>query len=182
METLDGYGIQNSILYETGHGFVLAHAKDRIKGFMVLQFTETPFGRDFYHGRSFALKSDAERDYRRRADNYGYLYKAVPRSRQKPAQYCRYYSTQRPVDIGTYPKPDGNEPIVIINYDCDRHRPVAGGRLSAWGELTYREPLAEEQAEAYELVPAPGQITKNNGIIFQNFSLYSKRLSKYHKQ
>jgi len=34
------------------------------------------------------------------------------------------------------------------------------GKLCAWGELTYREPLTEEQAEAYELVPAPGQIAK----------------------
>ena len=67
METLDGYGIQNSILFETGHGFILAQAKDRDKGFMVWQFTETPFGRDFYHGRSFVLTDEAERDYRRRA-------------------------------------------------------------------------------------------------------------------
>lgn len=155
METLDGYEIQHIILFETGHGFILAQAKDRIKGFIVLQFTQTPFGRDFYHGRSFDRMDEAKRNFRRRADNYGYLYKAVPRSRKNPTQYYRYYSTQRPVDIGTYPKPDGNTPLVIVNYDCDRRRPVAGGKLSAWGELTYRQPLTGEQAEAYELVPAP---------------------------
>ena len=157
METLDGYGIQNSILFETGHGFLLAQAKDQGKGFMVWQFTQTASGRDFYHGRSFTLKSDAEKDFRRRADDYGYLYKTVPRSRRKPARYYRYYSTQRPVDIGTYPKHDGNEPLVIVNYDCDRRRMVAGGKLTAWGELTYKKPLAESQAADYELVPAPGQ-------------------------
>lgn len=157
METLDGYGIQNSILFETGHGFILAQAKDPAMGFMVCQFTKTASGRDFYHGRSFTLKSDAERDFHRRADDYGYLYKTVPRSRQKPARFYRYYSTQRPVDIGTYPKPDGNEPLVIVNYDCDRRRPVAGGKIAAWGELTYRQPLAEGQAVAYELTPASGQ-------------------------
>lgn len=157
METADGYGIQEEMLFATGHGFALA--KNKAGAFMVWQFTETPSGRDFYHGRSFGRMDDAERDYRRRADDYGCLYKAEPRSRQKPAQYYRYYSTQRPVDIGTYPKPDGNVPLVIINYDCDRRRPVAGGRLCAWGELTYRQPLTEEQADAYELAPAPDSKT-----------------------
>ncbi len=137
METMDGYGIQSSILFETGHGFALA--RNKAGEFMVWQFTETPFGRDFYHGRSFALKSDAERDYRRRADDYGYLYKAVPGPRQKPARYCRYYSTQRPVDIGTYPKPDGNAPLVIVNYDCDRRRPVVRmGRTDLQGAAAKR--------------------------------------------
>lgn len=155
MDATDGYEIQQTVLFETGHGFALAQAKGRGRGFMVWQFTQTASGRDFYHGRGFTLKSDAEKDFRRRAGDYGYLYKAVPRSRQKPARYYRYYSTQRPVDIGTYPKPDGNKPVVIVNYECNRRRPVAGGKIAAWGELTYRQPLAEEQAADYELVPAP---------------------------
>ena len=68
----------------------------------------------------------------------------------------RYYSTQRPVDIGTYPKPPDNQPLSIVNYDDDRRRPVADGRLMAWGELTYAKPLTEKQMEDYELKPAPG--------------------------
>ena len=35
-------------------------------------------------------------------------------------------------------------------------RPVADGRLMAWGELTYAKPLTEKQMEDYELKPAPG--------------------------
>lgn len=155
MEAIDGYEIQQTVLFETGHGFALAQVKGRGSEFMVCQFTETPFGRDYYHRRSFALMDEAERDFHRRSDNYRYLYKAEPGSRQNLIRYYRYYSTQRPVDIGTYPKPDGNEPVVVVNYDADRRRPVAGGRISAWGELTYREPLTKEQAEAYELVPVP---------------------------
>lgn len=154
MDMTDGYEIQKTILFETGHGFAIAQAKDR-KRFVVWQFTETPFGRDFYHDRSFALRDDAERDFCRRTDNYGYLSETDQQTFQHPARYYRYYSTQRPVDIGTYPKPDGNEPVVIVNYDCDRRRPVAGGHLHAWGELVYREPLTKKQAEDYELVPAP---------------------------
>lgn len=160
MDETDGYEILKTILFETGHGFALAQAKDRSKGFMVWQFTETPFGRDFYHGRSFTLMDEAGRDFRRRSDNYRYLYKAGPGSRQNLARYFCYYSTQRPVDIGTYPKPDGNEPVVVVNYDADRRRPVAGGRISAWGELTYRKPLTEKQAADYELVPAPDRTSQ----------------------
>lgn len=154
MDATDGYEIQQTVLFETGHGFALAQAKGRGRGFMVCQFTQTALECDFYHGHSFVLMDEAERDFCRRSDNYRYLYKAGPGSRQNPARYFRYYSTQRPVDIGTYPKPDGNEPVVVVNYDADRRRPVAGGRISAWGELTYRKPLTEKQAADYELVPA----------------------------
>lgn len=154
MEAIDGYEILMTAIFKTGHGFAIAQSKDRNKRFMVWQFTETVYGRDFYHGRSFALRDDAERDLRRRADAYKYLYKVEPGSRQKPARYYRYYSTQRPVDIGTFPKPEGNAPLVIVNYDCDRRRPVMGGTLYAWGELVYEKPLTEELARAYELVPA----------------------------
>lgn len=160
MDAIDGYEIQQTVLFETGHGFALAQAKGRGRGFVVCQFTQTALGCDFYHGHSFVLMDEAERDFRRRSDNYRYLYKAGPGSRQNPARYFRYYSTQRPVDIGTYPKPDGNEPVVVVNYDADRRRPVAGGRISAWGELTYRKPLTEKQAADYELVPAPDRTSQ----------------------
>ncbi len=60
------------------------------------------------------------------------------------------------MDIGTYPKPPDNQPLSIVNYDDDRRRPVADGRLMAWGELTYTKPLTEKQMEDYELKPAPG--------------------------
>lgn len=157
MEATDDYEILMTALFKTGHGFAIAQAKDQGKRFIVWQFTQTPFGRDFYHGRSFALRDDAERDFRRRVDNYKHLNRTEQQFLQSPA---RYYSTQRPVDIGTYPKPDGNPPLVIVNYDVDRRRPVAGGKLHAWGELVYREPLTEGQARAYELVPAPEKETE----------------------
>ena len=81
---------------------------------------------------------------------------AVRHTELGPEGVYRYYSTQRPVDIGTYPKPPDNQPLSIVNYDDDRRRPVADGRLMAWGELTYAKPLTEKQMEDYELKPAPG--------------------------
>lgn len=62
---------------------------------------------------------------------------------------CKYYSTQRPVDLGTFPKPPHNAPDEIVNYD--QRVPVEGGVFLAWGHLTYTKPLTEKQASDYEL-------------------------------
>lgn len=70
------------------------------------------------------------------------------------AEYYRYYSTQRPIDLGTFPKPPGNALVEIINFD--ERRMVEGGTMRAWGELAYLKPLTEKQMEDYELRPAPG--------------------------
>lgn len=60
-----------------------------------------------------------------------------------------YYFTQRPVDIGTYPKPPDNLPMEIKNFDT--RTPVEGGSLMAWGTITYAKPLSTEDAEGHEL-------------------------------
>lgn len=64
----------------------------------------------------------------------------------------KYYSTHRPVDIGTYPKSRENPLISFSNYD--EHIPVEGGAFQAWGELTYAQPLTERQISDYELRPS----------------------------
>ena len=70
----------------------------------------------------------AQRDFDRRVDDYQQLYHAtVKHTELEPEGVYRYYSTQRPVDIGTYPKPPDNQPLSIVNYDDDRRRPVADG-------------------------------------------------------
>lgn len=65
----------------------------------------------------------------------------------------KYYSTQRPVDMGTFPNPPDNKPLEINNYD--KREPVEGGKLQAWGDLTYAKPLTKKQMADYELKPAP---------------------------
>lgn len=59
----------------------------------------------------------------------------------------RYYSTQRPVGPGTYPRQGGTE--TVTNFD---------GKIyceeicrEAWGYIEYREAITPEQAKAYEL-------------------------------
>lgn len=66
----------------------------------------------------------------------------------------KYYSTQRPVDLLTYPNPPDNKPVEIVNYDCDARIPVQGENFRAWGELTYAKPLTDKQMYDYELRPS----------------------------
>lgn len=70
---------------------------------------------------------------------------------EKKEEY-KYYSTQRPVDIGTYPKSRENPMIGFTNYDS--RIPVEGGAFRVWGELIYDKPLTEKELNDYELRPA----------------------------
>lgn len=59
----------------------------------------------------------------------------------------KYYSTQRPVGPGTYPKANM---VDFENFD-DRTYIDSIGR-AAWGVIYYSEPISAEMAAAYELV------------------------------
>ena len=61
----------------------------------------------------------------------------------------RYYSTQRPVGPGTYPRQGGTE--TVKNFDG----PIYCKEIDreAWGYIDYRTPLTEEEAERLELTP-----------------------------
>lgn len=61
----------------------------------------------------------------------------------------RYYSIMRPVDIGTYPKPEGNEVLEIVNFD--QRTKVEGVPRPAWGYVEYAEPLSAKDQIDYEL-------------------------------
>ena len=93
-----------------------------------------------------------EKDFADRVQDYQRLFKVKVVQVEAPGLY-KYYSTQRPVDIGTFPKPPDNAPDEIVNYD--QRVPVEGGAFLAWGHLTYTKPLPEMPAAAYELRPAP---------------------------
>lgn len=61
----------------------------------------------------------------------------------------RYYSTQRPLGPGTYPRQNGGETITIFVSPvyCEEI-----GR-ETWGYIDYKEPITPEQAACYELIP-----------------------------
>lgn len=59
----------------------------------------------------------------------------------------RYYSTQRPVMPGGFPKKAAVEKIE--NFDTKTFCEEIG--REAWGFIEYRDPLTKEEADAYEL-------------------------------
>ena len=62
----------------------------------------------------------------------------------------RYYSPQRPVTPGSFPKPEGNRILEIHNFDKRTYCREAG--RDCWGYIDYEKPLTEKEASAYELV------------------------------
>ncbi|WP_341478147.1 hypothetical protein [Clostridium sporogenes] len=89
----------------------------------------------------------ATRDYENRVAEYQHNYGVSAKSAY------RYYSTQRPVDIGTFPKTE-NGPLYLVNFD--KRESVEHYRFLAWGYLVYDAPLTEKQMADYELRAAPG--------------------------
>ncbi len=61
-----------------------------------------------------------------------------------------YYSTQRPIAPGTYPKQGA---VNIVNFDEKTYVRRLG--REAWGYIYYNEPLPEKLARDYELTPEP---------------------------
>lgn len=64
----------------------------------------------------------------------------------------RYYSTHRPLSIGTFPKPQGNKVLDIQNFD-DRTFCEEIGR-EAWGYVEYELPVSPVLLENFELMEA----------------------------
>ena len=64
----------------------------------------------------------------------------------------RYYSTQRPVSAGTYPKTKDNPAMLIHNFN-ERKYVAEIGRM-AWGYIEYDKPLKDTALTGYELMPA----------------------------
>ena len=69
----------------------------------------------------------------------------------------RYYSTQRPVGPGTYPRKDGGE--TIHNFSNKTYCEEIG--REAWGYIDYPEPLTEKEMLSYELMQSEEQATQH---------------------
>lgn len=65
----------------------------------------------------------------------------------------RYYSTQRPIVPGSFPKPAGNLVLEIYNFDERRFCSSIG--REAWGYIIYSKPLPIQMVMDFELVPEP---------------------------
>lgn len=64
----------------------------------------------------------------------------------------KYYSTQRPIGPGTYPKPQDNNIIEIKNFD--KKEKIEKEDINAYGYIVYEKPLMPAAARTYELTLA----------------------------
>lgn len=76
-------------------------------------------------------------------DRFGFA--KVPEFLEGP---YKYYSTQRPVDIGTFPKTESG-PVQIVNFD--KREWTENATFRAWGYLVYNAHLTQKQIDDYEL-------------------------------
>lgn len=152
-EVVNGYEIIRAVTFDNDRGFALAENPAAVAPFVTWQFTEESGQRDYYWGHYAADKDAATRDFESRVDEYQKDYSVLERvSLPAPEiESYKYYSTQRPVDIGTFPKTEGG-PHTIENYDS--RTAVEHGRFMAWGFLEYSVPLTSKQVDDYELRPA----------------------------
>lgn len=145
-DNVQNYEIKRFILFENDRGFALGKNPKAAQSFATWQFTEENGKRDYYWGHYTTNSAAATRDYENRVSECQHEY-GVP---EKSAY--RYYSTQRPVDIGTFSKTK-NGPLYLVNFD--KRENVEQGQFQARGFLVYDAPLTEKQIADYELRADP---------------------------
>lgn len=153
MDKNQGYSILMAVMLSNGRGFALGEHPTAPAPYVTWACYDDEHGqRQYEWGHYGNDRAAAERDLSSRVQEYQRIYRVEIKQIEAPGLY-KYYSTQRPVDIGTFPKPRDNQPDEIVNFD--RRAPVEGGAFLAWGYLTYTKPLTRKEAADYELRPAP---------------------------
>jgi hypothetical protein len=152
-EKVHGYEIEKSVLFENDRGFALAENPNAPQPFVTWQFTEENGRREYYWGHYTQNHDSAAKDFAARVTDYQKSYGVSEKAGRSSPEVYKYYSTQRPVDIGTFPKTE-NGPAEIVNFD--QRESVENGKFLAWGYLLYHAPLTEKQMSDYELRAAPG--------------------------
>ena len=152
MDKNQGYAILKAVMLENGRGFALGEHPTAPEPFVTWACYDDEHGRRQYEwGHYGSDRAALEQDLSGRVRDYRRQFSVKVAWVEEPCLY-KYYSTQRPVDIGTFPKPPHNAPDEIINYD--QRVPVEGGAFLAWGHLTYTRPLSEKDMTNYELRPS----------------------------
>ncbi|MFR1617177.1 MAG: hypothetical protein ACLSUM_07420 [Dysosmobacter welbionis] len=152
MDINQGYSILNAVMLENGRGFALGLNPKAPQPFVTWACYDDEHGiRQYEWGHYGSDRAALEQDLADRVREYREFYKVNVHHIEAPGLY-KYYSTQRPVDIGTFPKPPHNAPDEIVNHDM--RIPVEGRPFQAWGHLTYTRPLSNQQMRDYELRPS----------------------------
>ena len=152
LEENQGYVIRRTILFDNKCGFVLGENPKAPNPYVTWQFNEQDGHRDFFWGHYHNEPDMAERDLHNRAEDYQRRYHVFEVEQVPDKETYKYYSTQRPIDIGTYPKSYFNRPLHMDIYPTRQQ--VPGEAFQAWGAITYAQPLTDREMQDYELRPA----------------------------
>ena len=152
MEINADYVIRRTILFDNKCGFVLGESPKAPNPYVTWQFNEQDGHRDYFWGHYHNEPDMAERDLHNRAEDYQRRYHVQEVEQAPDKETYKYYSTQRPIDIGTYPKSYFNRPIHMDVYFTRQQ--VPGEAFQAWGAITYAQPLTDREMQDYELRPA----------------------------
>lgn len=152
MDKNQGYAILKAVMLKNGRGFALGEHPTAPSPYVTWACFDDKNGQRQYEWGHYGNDLPTlENDLANRVQEYQRQFNVRIVQIEVPGLY-KYYSTQRPVDIGTFPKPPYNAPDEIVNYD--QRIPVEDGAFLAWGYLTYTKPLTEKQVLDYELRPA----------------------------
>lgn len=91
-------------------------------------------------------------------DLFSLLYFFAAEERRKD---MLYYSTQRPISPGSYPRRD--DVVSLHNFDTRTYCDVIG--MEAWGYIEYSRSLSEKEMKEYELVPEKTALTEAKDLI-----------------
>ena len=140
------------ILFDNKCGFVLGENPKAPNPYVTWQFNEQDGHRDFFWGHYHNEPDMAERDFHNRAEDYQRRYHVFEVEQAPDKETYKYYSTQRPIGIGTYPNSYFNRPVHMDLYFTRQE--VTGEAFQAWGAITYAQPLTEREMQDYELRPS----------------------------
>ncbi|WP_243425859.1 hypothetical protein [Flavonifractor plautii] len=149
MEINADYVIRRTILFDNKCGFVLGENPKAPNPYVTWQFNEQDGHRDYFWSHYHNEPEKAERDLHIRAEDYQRRYYVLEVEQSPDKETYKYYSTQRPIDIGTYPNSYFNRPIHMDIFFTRQQ--VTGEAFQAWGAITYAQPLTEQEMRDYEL-------------------------------
>lgn len=105
MDKNQGYAILKAVMLENGRGFALGEHPTAPSRYVTWACYDDKDGQRQYEWGHYGNDRTAmEQDFTDRVQDYQRIYNVGIRQTEAPGLY-KYYSTQRPVDIGTFPKP-----------------------------------------------------------------------------
>ncbi len=134
-------------------GFVLGENPKAPNPYVTWQFNEQDGHLDFFWGHYHNEPDMAERDLHNRAEDYQRRYHVFEIEQAPDKETYKYYSTQRPIDIGINPNSYFNRPVHMDLYFTRQQ--VSGESFQAWGAIIYAHPLTEREMQDYELLARP---------------------------